>query len=84
MAKAKKKAAPKEATGAAYTDAERDDAIHTALRLMEKNAVRITALEERQTLIIDGFKFVADQLRSSYGTQGIAQAFDAVVAKLRP
>ena len=47
-------------------------------------AERLTALEERQTLIIDGFKFVADQLRSSYGTQGIAQAFDAVVARLRP
>ena len=44
----------------------------------------VDAMNARLELIIDGFKFVSDQLRSSYGTQGIAQAFDAVVAKLRP
>lgn len=65
------------------TEAERDEAVRTALRLMEKNAVRITELEKRQTIIIDGLSFMADNCRTMFNMTGLAVVIDAVVAKFK-
>ena len=44
----------------------------------------IDALKTQQEIIIDGFEFIADNVRSVFGLQNLALAYDAIVEKLRP
>lgn len=44
---------------------------------------RVAELERKQKIIIDGYEFVANEVRPLFGLSGIALIFDAISRKLR-
>ncbi len=73
-----KKASKKKASKKVAKKVETVDHIDTINELLD----RVAKLEKRQQVIVDAFKFTADEARPVYGLGAISVIFDAIYKKL--
>lgn len=56
--------------------------VDTLNSVINELMARITVLEDQQTVIVDGYEWIANETRQLFGMNHLARVFDAIYIKL--